>query len=201
MAAPIMNRKDVSTQSEEAIWIAFKAGSRVAYATIYQQHFFTLLDYGRKINPESELVKDAIQDLFVELWQQREKLAETTSVRYYLLQALKYKLYREGKATALPVEPVMIEASAEERWIQQETSAQQQQKIYYAMEKVLSPRQREAIQLKYLQQMDNDQVAQTMHISREAVYNLISKALNLLRQHAHMIWLACYVCIKELFFR
>lgn len=168
-----MKRQKIPKHQPEALWGAFKSGSQAAYATIYQQHFYALLDYGRKITPDTEIVKDAIQDLFVELWQQREKLAHTTSIRYYLLQSLKYKLYKNKQSVFYDTDTALAEQPVETQWIQQEISDQQQQKILYALEHVLSTRQQEAVRLKFFQQMNNEDIAQNMQISRESVYNLV----------------------------
>ncbi len=196
----MMKQQEPLPLQSEALWTAFKSGSRAAYTTIYQQHFFALLDYGRKISPEREQVKDAIQDLFIELWQQREKLADTTSIRYYLLQALKYKLYRNKTATFYETNPMLVEPSVETQWIQQEISDQQQRNILFALEKVLSARQREAVQLKFFQQLNNEEIAQRMQISRESVYNLVSKALVILRQSVRTGWVIVCIFFKEVLF-
>ena len=171
--------------STDSLWRQFRAGSPEAYALIYQQHFFYLLDFGKKISTDRELVKDTIQDLFIELWNSRTRLSDTSSVRFYLANALKYKLYRQAaresrslaySGDATPVIPW------EEHRIQEEVSQARQQKIYRALLRLLTARQREAVQLKFYQELTNDEIATRMHISKEAVYNTISKAIKVLRK-------------------
>ncbi|WKN44936.1 RNA polymerase sigma factor [Tunicatimonas pelagia] len=176
--------KNVSSISSDTLWKDFQIGSQEAYAAIYQQHFFYLLDYGRKITSDRELIRDAIQDLFLELWNNRSNLAVATSVRGYLASALKYKLYRKLEQVNPPKETRAVEvtvSSQESKWIKEELHHERRKKIYQALMRLLTPRQQEAIQLKFYQELSNDEIAATMHISREAVYNAVSKALKVLR--------------------
>ena len=46
---------------------------------------------------------------------------------------------------------------------------------------LLSRRQREAIQLKYFQNLDTDQISETMKINHQSVYNLIFGALRVMK--------------------
>jgi RNA polymerase sigma factor (sigma-70 family) len=47
--------------------------------------------------------------------------------------------------------------------------------------KKLSKRQRQAISLKYYQNMDTDQISESMNINNQSVYNLIFGALRILK--------------------
>src|SRR5690606_16061393 len=75
-------------------WCAFKKGDKKAFSTIYKAHIHDLLNYGYKVTSDRKLIEDSIQDLFLELWQNRERLSETTSIRFYLFKALRYKIVR-----------------------------------------------------------------------------------------------------------
>lgn len=176
--------KSLSSTSSDTLWKDFQAGSQKAYAVIYQQHFFYLLDYGRKITSNRELIRDAIQDLFLELWNNRSNLAIATNIRGYLSSALKYKLYRKlGKTTLSEGSGTIdiIVSSQESKWIEEEICLERRVRIHQALLQLLTPRQREAIQLRFYQELTNEEIAATMHISREAVYNAVSKALKVLR--------------------
>ena len=82
-------------------WSQFKKGDKNAFAELYRQNSASLISYGLKICSDEELLKDAIQDLFVELWNSRENLAVADCVQFYLFKALRYKLIRAGKQQQL----------------------------------------------------------------------------------------------------
>lgn len=81
----------------DRLWEAFKSGSKEAYAEIYEKNIHPLLNYGLKISSDNALVEDSIHDLFIDLWKSREKLSSTSSVRFYLFKALRYKICRNKK--------------------------------------------------------------------------------------------------------
>ncbi len=174
------------TSPSDSLWGQFKAGSQEAYAVIYQRHFFYLLDYGKKVCSDRELVRDTIQDLFIELWNSRERLSDTSSVQFYLTNALKYKLYRALATEPCPrlnSEAVAIELPWEDDQVEEEVSQAQRKKIHQALLQLLTARQREVVELKFYQELTSDEIAATMQISKEAVYNTLSKAMKVLRQN------------------
>src|SRR5690606_10543545 len=79
-------------------WCAFKNGDRNAFAEIYRQQVRDLLNYGYKVTSDRRLIEDSIQDLFFELWKNRAGLSDTTSVRFYLFKALRFKIMRNAKS-------------------------------------------------------------------------------------------------------
>src|SRR3989337_3604546 len=76
-------------------WYAFKAGDKEAFSRIYHQHVNALLKYGYKIHKNRSLVEDCVQDLFIELWKTRTNLSDTTSIKFYLFQAVRCKIIRK----------------------------------------------------------------------------------------------------------
>ena len=74
--------------SEKQLWQLFKNGSEDAYAFIYHKYFHVLYNYGRQFSDSKEGVKDCIQDLFVEIWDRKENLGDTDSIKFYLFKLL-----------------------------------------------------------------------------------------------------------------
>src|SRR5579859_6471527 len=75
-------------------WRRFKNGDPRALEAIYRANIQSLINYGEKVNPDPDLVKDTIQDLFIELWRNRQQLSDIVLVKFYLFRALRNKLYR-----------------------------------------------------------------------------------------------------------
>lgn len=51
-----------------------------------------LYRYGFQYTKDKALIKDAIQDLFVELRQKRKRLSHTTSIKLYLYKSIRRKI-------------------------------------------------------------------------------------------------------------
>ncbi len=190
--------------SDEVIWQEFKSGDEKAYAFIYQQHFFSLYQYGYKICANREIVKDAIHDLFVDIWNNKQNLSNTTSIKFYLWSSLKRKLLKNLKKEELinRFEDSYSIASFENqelKLINQDDYNEKKEKIYKALNR-LSKQQKKAVELKFFQNKGNDEIARQMSISTASVYNLISKSLKVLRKHLVIILLfTCLALTKFLF--
>ncbi len=174
--------------AETKLWLAMKAGDEEAFRVIYQKFFSKLYHYGHKCCSDKDIIKDCIQDLFVDIWNQHKNLAETDSITYYLFAALRRKIYRElDKNQVLEYNYStqilhILNPNVEENIISEEISIGQQHKIAEAMKK-LSKRQREVISLKYYHNIGNEEIANRLSIKIESTYNLISKAIHLLKKH------------------
>ena len=179
---------------EIVLWHQFKAGDESAYIIIYQKNFRILYRYGIKVSNDPEMVKDCIQDLFVDLWNNKKQLSDTDSITFYLWASLKRKIHKvlikEGQESKAVMEKMAEnqEGDIQEEMIMGELAFEQRQRITKAMLQ-LSKRQQEAIQLKFYQNLSNEEIAQKMYIKVEGVYNLISKALSFFRKALFLLLL------------
>jgi RNA polymerase sigma-70 factor (ECF subfamily) len=174
-------------QDYTALWLQFKNGNKDAFAELYHSHIKSLIAYGSKLCADEELLKDNIQDLFIELWNSRENLAEPGCVKFYLFKALRYKLIRADKihhsrqafTENLPGAGgayESIEAPVESAIIDKEISDSQINILRKSIA-VLSKRQQEAIQLRFYQGLSNEQIAELMGVNYQSVSNLMYTAL------------------------
>ena len=178
----------MTSQEEEDLWRRFQDDSQQAFETIYTTYFSVLFHYGYHIAPNEELIKDCIQTLFVELWRSRRSLSHTTSVKFYLLKAMRRKVYHslrkeEQYTTYVPgSDDNDTTFSPELDLISQQTTDQQQKTLRQAIEQ-LSHRQKEAITLLYIEGLSYPEISDMMSIKVRTVYNLVYTALESLRKH------------------
>ena len=67
-AALIQNEHDIH------LWEQLRNGNKAALSELFELYFSQLYNYGRKICLDEEQVKDCIQDLFLEIWNQKNKM-------------------------------------------------------------------------------------------------------------------------------
>jgi RNA polymerase sigma factor (sigma-70 family) len=168
---------------ESIIWNAFKANDEQAFEQIYRQNYSSLFRYGRSLVYDEDLVRDAIQEMFLNLHKYRQGLKSVDIILPYLLTSLKNTLFKEQSFlskfdTFLPETntEIIIEISIEEALIIQELSATQTQILNEALNN-LPARQREAIHLKFYEGLSNQQIAEVMNINYQSVINFVQKAL------------------------
>ena len=179
----------VTDTGEYQLWQSFREGNQRAFAEIYERYARKLLSYGRKMTADAQVIEDAIQDLFIELWKGRANLSPTHSIQFYLFRALRNKLSRHRPGIALP-DPESDEwlnhedlftIPFETALIAEEQENEQANALRQAIGK-LSQRQQEIIHLRYYQHMDNRQITELMGINDQSVRNLLHTALLALRQ-------------------
>jgi RNA polymerase sigma factor (sigma-70 family) len=176
------------TASTESLWERFCKGDQQALNTIYHAHIDDLYHYGMHFCRDAERVKDCLQDLFQCLWLDREHLSnDVKNIRYYLISSLRRRLLRSLEKTRRNYTEELGDTfdfklipPREEIIIQDEIYQQQVKQLQEGIA-MLSRRQREAIYLRFYQNLSYDEIAKLMMMKVESVYNVISKAVGLLK--------------------
>ncbi len=172
-------------EGDDALWLAFKDGSKEAFDTLYKTYIQSLIQYGYKITNNRSLIQDCIQDLFVELWQNRSTLSQVHSIKRYLLKSLRYKILRslqKDMAQALDEAELPNDFDTiESHILAQEDSQWNAQQLAAALLQ-LPKRQKEAIHLRYYQELSNEEVAQIMGVNYQSACKFIYTALKTLRE-------------------
>lgn len=172
------------------IWNSFREGSWAALEYIYRTYTKDLFNYGMKICAHSNLVEDAIQELFVELWNSRENLAGTEKIKFYLLKALKWKIAHQrkrerkiyGEQTLEDVMEVQVVLPFESKSLSDQLSEEKRACLYKAINK-LPHRQKEILQLLFFEGLSHQEVAEIMNIRVRSVYVTACRALASLRKN------------------
>lgn len=190
--------------SKDKLWEAFKEGDKSAFEEIYREHTPRLLNYGSKISRNQSLVEDSIQDLFVELWKSRKNLSSTSSIKFYLFKALRFKIYRNQEEsqlnTAEPLEDYLYmfkSSSQEDAFIEMEVQSEQMKHLRETLDK-LPARQREAINLRYFHNFSNEEIATIMGINYQSACKFIYAGLGNLKENLKMSVMSITIAISFL---
>jgi RNA polymerase sigma factor (sigma-70 family) len=177
------------TPAEEAginilLWNGVRENGQDALVNLYEQLYFNLVSYGIRTCGDVEITKDAINDMFLEIWDQRHKLPEVSNVKSYLFTYLRRKIFagiRQTKksseaADAFADTSAHHELSYEECIVAIQTSEEVKQKIKRAMA-TLTPRQKELVQLRYFDGLSMEEVGKRVGITTKTAYNTLGAAL------------------------
>jgi RNA polymerase sigma factor (sigma-70 family) len=169
--------------------------------TIYNEYVDDLLSYGVGLGFQPELIKDAIQDIFYKLYLKRGELSEVRNMKYYLFGMLKHRLLDLCKNS---VETDSVEGY-ENRFVLTVTAidhivaTENQQEIRRRVEKLLSTltdRQREAIYLRFKQELSYEEIASLLDMSVYATRNLVFRAMERMRKSENLgVILITLVCL------
>jgi RNA polymerase sigma factor (sigma-70 family) len=189
-----MNNSAKNNNEDYTLWQNFvnsdQVDSQVIFGQLIELHYKPLLSYGTKLSKDAAFVKDCIHDLFIVIWQKRLGLSEVKSPRFYLLRALRNQILKETNKhkrlrEAETIEDdyfLEVEFAIEHNIIVQETAAENHAKIKDLLTKI-TKRQREAIYLRFYQDLEYAEIAEIMGVATHSVVNLIYEAVKQLRQN------------------
>lgn len=176
------------TDIDSRLWNQFRSGNKISFETLMKNHYRNLFIYGTKFRRDHEFVKDCLQDLFLELWKNRETLGDTNYVRSYLFKCVRNKINRELHKNRWHLQNLQlddgyhfdVEFSIEHHLIREQTLRETANKFSEALNK-LPKREKEIIYLRFYQNLEMAEIVQVMEINAQSVYNLLHKALSHLR--------------------
>ena len=169
-----------------ALWESIMAGDEAAFAKFITKHSKPLFNYGYRLCDDRDLLKDCIQDIFVEIWNRRHKITGSDKLKWYLFKSLRNHIFRE-QAKKLRNEPLkddydfIIEFDVEYHLIINDEEQELALKVKKTLE-YLPPRQKEVVYLRYFEGLTFDDIADIMDISKQSAHNLLQKSYKTFRE-------------------
>lgn len=167
------------------IWEKFVSGDHSRFRDLFHGYYQGLYGYGLKLCNDSELVKDAIQDLFISIWDRRNELSHISSPNVYLYVSLRRNIFtaitKKSWDKDVPDKAQyesQIYFDAEELIMKNES--REEQKLHQALNQ-LSNKQKEVIYLHYYNGMNYGEIEEIMSINRQSVRNHMYRAMESLR--------------------
>lgn len=171
------------------LWHRFKSGDDNALSEIYTHHVHQLFAYGLKIHGDEFLVKDCIQEVFMQLINKRTRLVISDYTSIYLFKSLRNKLLEELRSKirrsdiihSISENNPAYEISAEQATVFSEEEHIRNVTMAKALN-LLSEYQREAIYLKYSQGLEYEKIAELLGIDTSSARTLIYRSLKKVKE-------------------
>lgn len=171
------------------IWKNFQSGDKEAFAWLYNLHVDSLYRYGSKLTVDEDFVKDAIQEVFLDLYLKRQNnKTNPENLKFYLLLALKRNLIKKLKRSRKLVEMQLCDEdthephhSIEKTLIEQEEHNETDRRVCNVISKLPS-KQKETIYLRFNESLEYSEIAEMLNISIESVRKQVYRALKSIRK-------------------
>jgi len=185
---------------EQELWDAFRAGEEKALGELFGIYYSVLLNYGHKFTLNGYLIEESVQELFVKLWNTRKSLKATESVKHYLFKAFRSVLFRKLQKQAANVLERLdderydfrIELAPDQRLIENESDTELRSKIEKALAS-LTPRQREAIYLRFYEDLSYEEISEILNLNIGGTYKLIYRALDRMKDGLGTVLLGVFL--------
>ncbi len=203
----IKSVKKLTKEQEQALWKDMISGNKRAFENLYKQYFQVLISYGFRITQNENLIEDAIQELFISLWNNRTHLSEVSEVKFYLFRSLKNRIVRQLERDIFDKSEdidsyldFLISISEEQKKIDSEQSDTELDNLQKAISH-LPLRQQEVINLKYYHDFTLDEIAKLMDVNKQSVSNLLFRSYatlrNILKSWTIQIFFLKYFILSE----
>ncbi len=162
----------------------------INFSSLYDAHIDNLFAFGSKFTTDREMIKDCIQDVFVKLFTKRDSLETVDNIESYLYVSLRNRINDEFRRNVRLCDKEINDSSMKPIAELEEYNREcleEQQMLSARIEKFfdrLSPRQRQIINLYYMEQRKYDDICRIMGINYQSVRNLMHRSILRLRSFA-----------------
>ena len=145
--------------------------------------------YGMSLVSVSEaFVLDCVHDVFTEIWVKRTRLTTPDNIRYYLLKALKIRILHLLERKERPFQS-LAETDYDTLWaepdelelLEELDMANSRQERLQQLIAQLPPRQQEALKLRFIENMNYNQIGEVLDVNQQSAKNLVFRAVEKLR--------------------
>lgn len=182
--------------SEKELLKSLSEGDERAIEAIYQLYWEPLFIKSFSILRDKEICEDIIQEIFIKLWDFRERLEIKVSLKAYLFASCRYSIYRQIRSGTVRED---IFDEIHERLHTSSSHADLEYKEILAQVNhiinQLPPKCQQVYKLSREENLSHKEIAQQLNISTKTVENHITRALHELRSSLRGI-----IVMKMIFF-
>ncbi len=169
---------------EKNLLVLLKAGDKTAFTSLYQQYAPSLTAFAASKISSLDEAKDIIHDLFVYIWDQRESIEITGSLKSFLFAAVRYRVIdhirknitRREYAAMLQQLSDSVSTATEDELV----SKNLEHTLEHVVEKLPS-RTKQIYRLSRNRHLAVKEIASELGLSEQTVKNQLSTALHHLR--------------------
>lgn len=173
-------------KNEEGLLARIATGDQRAFTEIfdfYQRYVFV---YGRKMTKSEDQATEIVQDVFLKVWLNREKLNEVKNFGAYLNRVVRnhsLNVIRKLAQDARSATQLKINNPESENATDKILDYNESNRILSQAIENLSPQQRTVYTLCHIEGLKYDEVAKKMNVSSRTVQAHMAQALKHIREH------------------
>jgi RNA polymerase sigma factor (sigma-70 family) len=157
------------------------------FSFLYNKYSTELYAYGISMGYPEEICKDAIHDVFFELYTSRKRLKNVDNRGAYLFRSYKNRIFdylkKNNKNTdidKIDITGFIVNTTALDTIVDNETTNSLLSLVNNLLNS-LTDHQREAVYLRYMQNMNYDEIATILGITNNSARKLVYRSLESLR--------------------
>ena len=168
---------------DQKIWSEIRLGKESAFDQLFRKYYRYLVSIGIKYGFDTEISKDIAQEVFADLWNRKENIKISHSLKFYLRKAVINNCLsrkRKSQRIILDEEKLLSNSKAEENTIKQ-IEGQELKVVIDIIIEGLPQRCKEVFKLSRYENLSHKEIAEKLNISTKTIENQMTKALKTLR--------------------
>ncbi len=185
----IFMSNDIHNMNEySALWFAYLEGDKKAFSSLYRLSYKSLYSYGISFGIEDQQIRDTIQELFLKLYSGPKLVKDPATLRAYLYASMRnsfinYQKIQQRQLCLEQGEEFHLKYSINNVAMEDKEEQEAIKIKLDSLLKLLTPRQKEIIYLRFLHQMEYEEISRIMNLSDQAARNLIHRAMKKMRDN------------------
>ncbi len=177
--------RDETHTRDLALLDALRADDHAALGTLIDLYSALLYRFAYIRTHDSQLAEDAVQDVFISLWDRRDQIELSGTLKNYLFQAVRYRVINAAQRehTQDRLKSALVHTGIQNTHNQGDESIEISEATHAvaAALAALPARAREIFMLRQRQQMDYVDIAAILNIGVPTVHNQMSRATHAIR--------------------
>ncbi|WP_200977988.1 RNA polymerase sigma factor [Echinicola sp. 20G] len=157
-----------------------REGSKTAFDQLYHKYWGALYKAAFARLKSQDISEDIVQEIFIDLWNRKENLHITSSLKVYLLTAVKYKVFRQ-------LDLMYRHESLEkvENYINSSSNLLEFEEVYHLIEislDKLAETHRLIFKMNKIEGISVKEVSEKVNMAPQSVHNILSQTSKFLKK-------------------
>lgn len=175
---------DMQSADDEALVLRIQQGDNDAFTLFYERHRTSMYLSAYHLLKDEDNANDAVQELFMKVWQSSEQINPTSNIKGYLYTVLRNRILSNMNRSKYFDEYINSYLAFEQHHpcsTEETVLVRELQHILEEKIEKLPPKMREVYELSWNNQLSNKEIAERLNISEGTVKQHKHQAMRILR--------------------